>query len=73
MHFKTFLKTCEVDDPMEFDFINDAKSDSRFPDVRTLAALTSYLYHRGAPYQAIEAAEQLWQKYDESRKPQLLV
>mgnify|MGYP005748655195 CR=1 FL=1 len=73
MRFKTFLKSYEADDLMEFDFINDAKSDSRFPNVKSWSDLSFYLYSRRAPYQAIEAAEELWQRYEEARKPQLLV
>lgn len=73
MSLKTFLKSHETDDPLEFDFIIDAKSDTRFPNAKSWDALESYLYRRGACYQAIEAAEQLWKKYAGSQNTKLLV
>ena len=73
MTMMAFLNTHESDDPLESDFINDAKSDSRFPDAKSWDELESYLHRRGACYQAVEAGEQLWKKYEASMKSDLLV
>ncbi|HEY9039723.1 MAG TPA: YozE family protein [Roseovarius sp.] len=73
MTFKTFINTYESDDLMEFDFINDAKGDSRFPNVKSEMQLKSHLHGRRACSEAVEAAKRLWKKYQDTQNSELIV
>jgi len=73
MMFKTFLKTYESDDLMESDFINDARGQSRFPNVKSEMQLTSYLNGRRACSEAVNAGKRLWKKYQAELNSELLV
>lgn len=73
MHFKDFIKSCDPTDVMEFDFVNDAKGDGKFPNVKNWAELRCYLYRRNACHEAINAGKRLWKKYRAARLDDLLV
>jgi len=68
MTFKEYLATLDAssaDDPMQEDFISDAQSDRKMPDVATLAELTAYMtYQRRACSEAVNAAENIWKDYE---------
>lgn len=49
----------------EGDFIEDAKGDWRFPNVKSWDDLRSYLRDRGACPESIQAAAAVWNHYNE--------
>jgi uncharacterized protein YozE (UPF0346 family) len=79
MTFKEYLVTRQVNNNIQGDFVNDAKSDSKFPDVTTWPELNRYLLQRNAYFVAIEAARLVWSAYqaklrrDQKRRSPLLV
>jgi hypothetical protein len=63
MTFSEWLKTARITDTPQGDFIDDARSDSHFPNVQTWDQLDNYLLSRGACREAKEAAKLVWRRY----------
>jgi hypothetical protein len=67
--FREFLDRADTRDNPRGDIILDMRADRRFhPEhIRGWQQLQSYLYKRGASYQAHQAAERLWREYERRR------
>ena len=63
MTFKEYLAKRQVRDNPQGDFVQDARSDDRLPDVTSWAELKGYLIRRGGDHKVIEAAQLVWAAY----------
>jgi hypothetical protein len=64
--FKEFIRSVPAGTNPEGDFIQDARSDHRLPEISTWPELEHYFVRRAAIAEAINAAENVWRAYEDS-------
>jgi hypothetical protein len=63
MSFREYIRIRRHTDNPQGDFVEDARGDPNFPDVKTWDEMEGYLRHRSASHEAIAAARVVWRQY----------